>query len=317
VQQAAAIEETVSSMEEMSSMLAQTAQNSVKGLEVAENGQKDAEQGREVISKMLSAMDEIHASNSRLESIVKLIDEIKSKTKVINDIVFETRLLSFNASIEAARAGAHGKGFAVVAEEVGKLAAMSGKAAEEIKTLLESSATEVSSVVTQTQNRVNSGRAISTECETAFTTMSKTLEKIAEAIRAITAASKEQEIGVKQTNQAMGQMDQVTQKNSGSAESLSTQAVQLSSGAQTLMDSVDDLQTVIFGGHTGTHATPQYRKGTKAEGSIEKRDGPSMVSLNQTAQKTVKKSLQSEGLQAKPNPQTSEPTRSDSRWTAA
>ncbi|EQC49763.1 methyl-accepting chemotaxis protein [Bacteriovorax sp. DB6_IX] len=76
--------------------------------------------------------------NKKINEIVSVINEISEKTKVINDIVFQTKLLSFNASVEAARAGEHGKGFAVVAEEVGNLAQMSGKAAEEMVKFLES-----------------------------------------------------------------------------------------------------------------------------------------------------------------------------------
>ncbi|MHA0111674.1 methyl-accepting chemotaxis protein, partial [Klebsiella pneumoniae] len=78
-------------------------------------------------------------ANSQLQSISNIIGEISAKTNIINDIVFKTQLLSFNASIEAARAGQHGRGFAVVAEEVGNLAQMSGNAAKEIRALLEDS----------------------------------------------------------------------------------------------------------------------------------------------------------------------------------
>jgi methyl-accepting chemotaxis protein len=77
-------------------------------------------------------MNQINYSNEQMSEIVKVIQEIETKTKVINDIVFQTKLLSFNASVEAARAGEQGKGFAVVAEEVGNLAQMSGNAAKEI-----------------------------------------------------------------------------------------------------------------------------------------------------------------------------------------
>ena len=137
-EQAGAIAETSSSMEEMSSMLNQTATNSAKTLQDAEEGQKETEKGKQVIANMMAAMDEIHSSNNRLEALVKLIQEIDNKTRVINNIVFETRLLSFNASIEAARAGVHGKGFRDGWTRSWKLASMSGKAAEDIRNLLDS-----------------------------------------------------------------------------------------------------------------------------------------------------------------------------------
>jgi methyl-accepting chemotaxis protein len=87
--------------------------------------------------------EEINASNEELRIIINIISDISEKTKVINDIVFQTRLLSFNASVEAARAGEHGKGFAVVAEEIGKLASVSGNSAKEINDILGHATTQV------------------------------------------------------------------------------------------------------------------------------------------------------------------------------
>lgn len=84
-------------------------------------------------------MSQVADGNRKISEIVQVISEIGNKTKVINDIVFQTKLLSFNASVEAARAGEHGKGFAVVAEEVGNLAQMSGNAAKEISDMLNGS----------------------------------------------------------------------------------------------------------------------------------------------------------------------------------
>lgn len=324
-EQAAAIEETVSSMEEMSSMLAQTAQNTETTLTVAEEGQREGERGKTVLNKMLTAMDEIHASNERLESIVKLIEEIKTKTKVINDIVFETRLLSFNASIEAARAGAHGKGFAVVAEEVGKLATMSGKAAEEIRSLLESSTTEVSNVVRGTQERVNAGREVSQDCQSVFESMSTSLQKIGEAVRMITAATKEQESGVRQTNQAMSEMDQVTQRNSGNAETLATQATELSSGATSLMGSIEHLQEIIFGGSSAVTPAAKLADLSAKVKSLKKEEKWVEPTPSSSAPEAEKLVPLEPAKPAKPaaadllplTSKVSEADRSDSRWKAS
>lgn len=308
-QLAAAIDETASSMEEMSSMLGQTAQNTSTTSAVAEEAQQEAARGKAVINKMLAAMDDAQNSNSRLEFLIKLMEEIKSKTKIINDIVSETRLLSFNASIEAARAGAHGKGFAVVAEEVGKLATVSGKAAEEIRTLLESSGVEVSAVVRGTQDRVGAVKAISLDCEAAFSRMSQSLEKIGESVRMIAAATKEQEVGVKQTNQAMAEMEQVTQQNSTGAGALAAQAAQLSSGAGVLSESVQQLRCLIFGlKNTGSvipNATTAY--GMVAPAPVVTA-APLMNSVPPAA-------LAQPGSQEQSS--LKEVSRSDSRWKAA
>lgn len=246
-QQAAAIEETVASMEEMTAMLAQTSQNSQSCLQATETGRAEAAKGKQIVEKMSRAMNEIHASNDKLQSLVALIGEIQSKTKVINDIVFETRLLSFNASIEAARAGQHGKGFAVVAEEVGKLAAMSGKAADEIRSLLENSAREVSEVVKGTQERVKAGITVTEEAAANFMAMDQSMEGITQSVSNITTATREQETGVRQTNQAMTEMDSLTQKNSVNADNLSQQAHMLSDSSTSLHSSVADIYRIVFG----------------------------------------------------------------------
>mgnify|MGYP002134457948 CR=1 FL=1 len=246
-EQAAAIEETAASMEEITSMLGQTTQNAGHCKELSDEGQGEVERGKEVIGKMSSAMEEIATANSKLDRLVGLIEDIKEKTRIINDIVSETRLLSFNASIEAARAGVHGKGFAVVADEVGKLAAISGKAAGEIRNLLESSKQEVVLVVKDTQERVQLGKSISHECEVAFNTMGQSFERVNELVRTIANASKEQELGVKQTNRAMAEMDKVTQSNSRGAEFLSQQSHKLFAGAGVLNSSIEAIRNIVVG----------------------------------------------------------------------
>ncbi len=246
-EQAAAIEETVSSMEEMGSMLAQTVQQTQQGLIIVEEGLSETEQGKIVVNKLMISMDQIDKSNEKLMKIIDLIQNIQAKTKIINDIVFETRLLSFNASIEAARASVHGKGFAVVAEEIGKLATMSGKAAEEINELLDSSTKEVNSIVIDIQEKVKTGKVVSQDCAMAFNVIDNTFDKIMSSVKLIASAAKEQELGIKQTNTAMGEMEQVTQKNSKAAENLSAQVNPLADVSTSLGNSVRSLNIVVFG----------------------------------------------------------------------
>lgn len=267
--QSSAIEETVSSMEEMESMLKQTSHNADETMRLSEEGQRNARHGQDVISNMVVAMDDIQQSNSKLERIVKVIAEIREKTRIINDIVSETRLLSFNASIEAARAGVHGKGFAVVAEEVGNLAAMSGKAAEEIRTLLETSTGEVSSVVTSTQERVNVAKKISQDCERAFRETSEGLNKIVSSIQSINSATKEQETGIQQTNQAMSEMESITQQNSANSQVLAKQAADLEVGSINLKDSIIELKTIVLGGGDNTSIKRKKKNNNKLSKSDE------------------------------------------------
>ncbi|RYZ87398.1 MAG: hypothetical protein EOP06_12745, partial [Proteobacteria bacterium] len=246
-EQAAAIEETAASMEEITSMVGQTTQNAAHCKSLSEEGQQEALKGKQVIAKMSYAMEEIKVSNSKLDRLVGVIQDISNKTKIINDIVSETRLLSFNASIEAARAGVHGKGFAVVAEEVGKLAGISGRAASEIRDLLDSSGVEVTQVVKDTQDRVTMGQSISQECEVAFSSMGKSLEKMNDLIATIAVAAEEQETGIKQTNRAISEMDKVTQSNSRGAELMAGQAESLHMGAESLNRSIDRITMIVLG----------------------------------------------------------------------
>ncbi|MBX3034070.1 MAG: MCP four helix bundle domain-containing protein, partial [Bdellovibrionaceae bacterium] len=164
-EQAASLGETAAAIEEMNSMVGKNSENARSTSSTSVVSQQKAGEGKNVVEKMISSMDEINSSNNnimeqvnqsnaRIAEIVNVIEEIGNKTKVINDIVFQTKLLSFNASVEAARAGEHGKGFAVVAEEVGNLAQMSGNAAKEISSLLEESVNKVNSIVSETKTRV-------------------------------------------------------------------------------------------------------------------------------------------------------------------
>jgi hypothetical protein len=146
--------------------------------------------------------------------MVDIIGEISAKTSVINDIVFKTQLLSFNASIEAARAGQHGRGFAVVAEEFGSLAEVSGKAAKEIQSLLETSKKHVAEIVEMTHQRVTDGLTVSKEALSIFHEMSRDINQITKQMQRISEATREQTVGVQQTSTAMNQMDQAAQRNS-------------------------------------------------------------------------------------------------------
>src|SRR5690606_36951178 len=108
-----------------------------------------SETANESMTKLEMSIKEILHSNEKIEQLVKVIGNIGEKTKVMDEIVFQTKLLSFNASVEAERAGEHGRGFAVVAQEVGNLAQMSGKSAQEIAEIVKSSIQEAEAITTE------------------------------------------------------------------------------------------------------------------------------------------------------------------------
>lgn len=245
--QASGIQETLASMDQMHATLVNTAQSAKDTLDLCKEGHKENEMGRLVMNKMLDSMETIEHSTQKLDSMVKLIEELKKKTNLINTIVFESRLLSVNASIEAARAGSHGKGFAVVAEEVEKLATMSGKSAVEIQEQLELSAKNVSEIVRYTKEKIDMARKTSNDFQSAFERMGNSLESIIDASNRIANATSEQESGVKQTVDAMSDMELTTQRSITTAENMANNAKKLDLTATNLNRAVGKLNFLTTG----------------------------------------------------------------------
>ncbi|HCM38900.1 MAG: hypothetical protein A2X97_09355 [Bdellovibrionales bacterium GWA1_52_35] len=247
-EQASSLEETSSSIEEMNSMIKKNSDNATKASEVSNSSQHNANKGKEVVGQMLKAIDEINESNNQISEIVKVIAEIENKTKVINDIVFKTQLLSFNASVEAARAGAHGKGFAVVAEEVGKLAQLSGNAAREISDMLATSVQKVNGLVITAKDKVKVGTEVAQQCGTVLEEIVQGVTTLNQMASEIANASQEQAKGIEEVTRAMTQLDQVTQENAATSEESASAAEELSAQAVSLKGVVQVLIQTIKGG---------------------------------------------------------------------
>ena len=247
-EQAAAVQETVASMTEMTSMINQTAQHVEESERLAMEVNARTQQGAQIMQNMVSSMETIQQANEELHEMKLIIGEIADKTKVINDIVFKTQLLSFNASIEAARAGQHGRGFAVVAEEVGNLAQMSGNAANEIATLLHKSQAQVEQIVENTKVRVSEGQAVSGQAMSTFSEIAEEIELIASKVKSIQDATREQEEGVRQVSITMKQIDETTQANSNLATSASNHAVGVKEEAEKLESIMKKMTAVVMGG---------------------------------------------------------------------
>jgi methyl-accepting chemotaxis protein len=273
-EQASSLEETSSAVEEMTTMIKKNAEGAKSSTDIAHGSSQAAMRGKQVVSEMVSAMKEINeansnimneitSSNQRISEIVKVIAEIGNKTKVINEIVFQTKLLSFNASVEAARAGEHGKGFAVVAEEVGNLAQMSGNAAKEISTMLDSSIKTVETTVTETKTNVESlvstgrskvelGNEVAKKCGEVLDEIVSSVGSVTSMVGDIATASDEQARGIEEISRAMTQLDQVTQQNAAVSEESASAAEELSAQAESLQGVVKALIRTIKGteGHT-------------------------------------------------------------------
>jgi methyl-accepting chemotaxis protein len=196
-EQASSLEETASSMEEMTSTVKQNAENASHANQLARGAREQAERGGEVAGKAIVAMSEINASSSKIADIVGLIQEI----------AFQTNLLALNAAVEAARAGEQGRGFAVVATEVRSLAQRSAGAAKEIKGLISDSA-----------EKVRSGSELVNQSGKALAEIVDSVKKVTDIVAEIAAASQEQSAGIDQVNNAVMQMDEMTQQNAALVE---------------------------------------------------------------------------------------------------
>lgn len=269
-EQASALQETAASIEEINAMIKKSNENSHRSKEVAEQSSKIANRGKDSVEKMSEAINEINISNEailnqisesniQISDIARVIAEIGSKTKVINDIVFQTKLLSFNASVEAARAGEHGKGFAVVAEEVGNLASMSGNAAKEISEMLALSIKNVESIVDNTKQKVErlihdgrqkvqSGIVIAGECASVLDEVVKNVDELNTMVSEILVASHEQSQGVNEITKAMNELDQTTHANASTSQHVSGFATSLSNDSVDMNEMVRELNQIVAGG---------------------------------------------------------------------
>lgn len=294
-EQAASLQQTMSSVEEISAMVNQNSESAVKVKNSMDANQLATEDGSRSVSEMLEAISEIketnfeilnqmETSNKEFGDIVKIISDIGEKTKVINEIVFQTKLLSFNASVEAARAGEHGKGFAVVAEEVGNLAQMSGNAAKEITDMLSNSIKKVNDIVEVTKGRVDQlvetgkdkiamGQSRAEKCQESLRKINENAKAIASMTSEIANASKEQAQGIHEINKAVSHLDQVTQQNASVAQQSSTQAEELKSQAIDLEESVESLVLFVEGAKEDIKSQQSFTgesKNTKQQAGFQK-----------------------------------------------
>lgn len=277
-EQAAAAQETAAAVEEVSAMVLKNTENAQMSRSLSGQSKENADEGSTAMREMVTAIGDIASSNreiltavesgySDLNGVVKIIQDIGAKTKVINEIVFQTKLLSFNASVEAARAGEHGKGFAVVADEVGNLAQMSGTAANDIRALLGDSIQRVEQVVSSTRERVQglissgaekvqSGTALAERCKTTLDKIAGAVNQVDERVQEIAVASGEQNRGVSEISKAIGELDTATQQNSTAVQEVASASAQLANQASSLATLVGDLYSLVRGkGTSGSVST--------------------------------------------------------------
>ncbi|MDR7006927.1 methyl-accepting chemotaxis protein [Paraburkholderia strydomiana] len=258
-QQAASLQETASSMEQLTGTVRQNAENARQASQLAVNASDIATRGGEVVSQVVTTMQDIASSSSKVVDIIG----------VIEGIAFQTNILALNAAVEAARAGEQGRGFAVVAGEVRSLAQRSASAAKEIKELIGDST-----------DKVQSGSALVGRAGTTMDEIVQAVRRVTDIMGEISAASEEQSGGIEQVNRAVVQMDEVTQQNAALVE-------EAAAAAGSLEDQTRQLQAVLSGWKVAS--SPARSFAAQAEPQVKAR---AAVSKSKTVTKSAPRPAQ-------------------------
>ncbi|MES2113574.1 MAG: methyl-accepting chemotaxis protein [Pseudomonadota bacterium] len=215
--QASALEQTAASMEQLTGTVRQNAEHAHQASALASSAAGVAGRGGGVVRRVVQTMGEIHASSRQVVEIIGVID----------GIAFQTNILALNAAVEAARAGEQGRGFAVVASEVRNLAQRSASAARDIKLLIQASV-----------GRIDAGSQLADEAGATMEEIVSSVQRVSDIMTSITIATNEQANGIEQVNQAIGQMDEVTQQNAALVE-------QAAAAAQSMQDQAGALRRAV------------------------------------------------------------------------
>ncbi len=277
-QQASSLEETASSMEELTSTVKQNADNARQANTLAEAASSVASQGGEVIRQAVATMDEIDDSAKKIADIIGVID----------GIAFQTNILALNAAVEAARAGEQGRGFAVVASEVRNLAQRSAAAAKEIKQLIESSV-----------DRIETGSKQVNRAGATMNDIVTSVRRVTDVMGEILAASREQTEGIEQINQAVTQMDQVTQQNAALVEEAAAASQAMQDQAARLAQLVSAFK--LDASHVNALAVAALKApsvATSKQSALAARSEPSVAPVKQRASEQPKQLAVSKSGQA-------------------
>ncbi len=246
-QQAASLEQTAASMEQLTSAVQHNAANARQANQLAVDATDIADKGVAVVGEVVMTMAEINESSRKIGDIISVID----------DIAFQTNILALNAAVEAARAGEQGRGFAVVAVEVRNLAQRAATASGEIKQLISDSV-----------NKVSGGSKLVAQAGLTMEEIATSIRSVTIMMAEITAASAEQSSGIDQVNQAIAQMDNVTQQNAALVEQATASAEALEEQAQNMVVTVNSFKVERSSGGLYQSITRPIMPATEAESHL-------------------------------------------------
>lgn len=251
-EQASSLEETASSMEELTATVKENSDAANKANQLSATTMQQAESGGKVVEDAVVAMKEINSASREISDIIGVIDEI----------AFQTNLLALNAAVEAARAGDQGRGFAVVAAEVRNLAQRSAGAAKEIKTLISNSV-----------DKVNQGTELVNDSGQKLSEIVESVRSVSGLVGEIANASQEQASGIEEINQAITQMDSMTQQNSALVEEAAAAAEALTEQAGNMLDLMSFFKTGDENGVRGAEiVSPVNNKAGKIKRKVVEDD---------------------------------------------
>ena len=260
---ASSLEEISSSVNQINSQSRQNTDNAVEAANLSKQAAQDATGGQHQMGELREAMESISHASAEITKVVKVID----------DIAFQINLLALNANVEAARAGKYGKGFAVVAEEVRNLAVRSAQAVQ-----------ETTAMVDQSVSSIETGNSLTDKTAEQLESIVSGAARVAEFLEEIAAASKEQTDGIEQITEGLGQVDQVTQSNTASAEESASASEELASQAEQLRGAISVFK-LKGGSSSAALAAPAAptaagTRATVAEGSHPSHNGNGSTSGN-------------------------------------
>jgi methyl-accepting chemotaxis protein len=245
--QAAALEQSSASVEQITSMVESNAQHAKDSVHQAERVVSLAEETQRGLSELSASMSEIKGSNLEVRRLAELLQEIGQRTEVIDEIAFQTKILAFNAAVEAERAGEHGRGFSVVASEIGNLAKMSGASALDISKVLKSTVKKAESIADDNTLKVDRGEVLTRASEQKMAKVLEASSEILNGARQIMRASDEQATGLKQISISLESLNSSTQATAATSEEASSASDSLDQSAHLLQGQVIELETIVRG----------------------------------------------------------------------